>query len=203
MTRTVNPKPEPASKPEEYAEELPSPTAAMVEWNTTVLAENLGAREAFIALLESIPEAPPDAAARIVMAVLGSESIEDIDKPWDAEGMRDFENTMLRVHDLHKMPSAYAGGLGVYLVCQCSQPEVGDMFVLTTGSVSIVAQLVRAYTLQALPLDVIPRKSERATKRGYWPMHLELVRRAGRRVRTRVIEGEAAEVPVAAAEQVQ
>lgn len=166
----------------------------LVEYNAWVLQQYPGGYEAFLMMLAEVPEPDDDAAARIVMEVLGAQSVEDLDKPWDVEGMRDYDGTMLQVQSITKMPSDYKTGLGCYLVCRCSQPELGEVFTLTTGSVSIVAQLVRAHTLNAFPLEVIPRQSEKPTKKGYRPMHLELVRR-GRRVRARVLDQAPAPAP--------
>lgn len=162
-------------------------TQALVEYNAWSLEQHPGAREAFMAMLEAVPEPDDDAAARIVMEIMQAQSIEDLDKPWDVEGMRDYDGTVLQVQSIAKMPSDYKTGLGCYLVCKCTQPGVGEVFTLTTGSVSIVAQLVRAHTLEAFPLEVVPRQSERPTRKGYRPMHLELVRR-GRRVRAQVVD---------------
>ena len=76
--------------------------------------------------------------------------------------------------------------LGWYLVVKCDQPEIGEEFTTTTGSVSIVAQLVRAHVAGWLPLLVVPKQSEKPTRKGYRPMHLELVR--SKRTRAVVID---------------
>lgn len=172
--------------------EMQDQEQGLVEYNAWVLQQYPGGYEAFLAMLGAVPEPDDDAAARIVMEILDAQSIEDLDKPWDVEGMRDYDGSILQVDSITKMPSDYKTGLGCYLVCKCSQPGIGAVFTLTTGSVSIVAQLVRAHTLNAFPLQVIPRQSERPTRKGYRPMHLEMVRR-GRRVRANVIDQPAAE----------
>lgn len=171
----------------EPAGEVVDQEQALVEYNAWALQQHPGAFEAFMAMLEAVPEPDDDAAARIVLEIMAAQSIEDLDKPWDVEGMRDHDGEVLQVHSIAKMPSDYKTGLGCYLVCKCSQPGIGEVFTLTTGSVSIVAQLVRAHTLEAFPLEVVPRQSERPTRKGYRPMHLELVRR-GRRVRAQVVD---------------
>src|SRR5215472_6162415 len=146
------------------ATEAPGETTALVEYNIWALQQYPGAMEQFKAMLVGVPEPDDDAAARIVMQIMSAQSVSDLDKPWDVEGMRDHDGTMLTIHGITKMPSDYATGLGVYLVCDCSEPGIGERFVLTTGSVSIVAQLVKAHQLDAFPLEVVPRKAERPTK---------------------------------------
>ncbi len=166
---------------------------ALQEWNAEVLAAAPGLAEVFLAMLAEVPDPPADATARIVAQILEARSVEELDRPWDAEGMRDYDGSVVRVESIHKMPSDYDQGLGTYLVCHCTQPGIGEKFILTTGSVSIVAQLVRAHALNALPLEVVPRVAEKPTRKGYHPMHLELVRR-GRRQAT-AIDQEPAEGP--------
>lgn len=192
-THTPHPPPPDAL---EVAGGPPEQQTGLIEYNAFVLQQYPGGHEAFLMMLAEVPEPDDDAAARIVMEIMGAQSIEDLDKPWDVEGMRDYDGTVLQVQSITKMPSDYQTGLGCYLVCRCSQPGLGEVFTLTTGSVNIVAQLVRAHTLNAFPLEVIPRQSEKPTRKGYRPMHLELVRR-GRRVRAQVLDQ--APVPVAQA----
>ena len=158
---------------------------ALELYNAEVLATVPGLKEAFLAMLQQVPDPDDDATARIVAAILGAKTAEDLDAAWDAEGMRQWADTAVRVKAVHKLPSTYTGGLGVFLVCRCELPEVGEEFILTTGSVSIVAQLVKAHTHGWLPITVVPRKSE--SRSGYFPMHLELVRNA-KRARPTVID---------------
>lgn len=167
-------------------QESPDQTA-LVEYNAWALQQYPGGPEAFLAMLEAVPEPDEDATARIIMEILSAQSVEDIDKPWDVEGMRDYDGVVVQVNRVHKMPSDYKTGLGCYLVCKCTQPGIGEEFTLTTGSAAIVAQLVRVHTLEAFPIEVVPRQAEKPTKKGYRPMHLELVRR-GRRVRAQVLD---------------
>lgn len=155
-------------------------STALQESNAHMLAAIPGGFQVFMQLLEQVPEPDDDAAARIVMEILAAQNLEDLDRPWDVEGMRDHVDSILRVKSVTRMASDFLGGLGWYLVCRVDQPEIGEEFTLTTGSVSIVAQLVRAHVAGWLPLQVIPRQSAKPTKNGFHPMHLELVRRAGR-----------------------
>ena len=149
----------------------------LAEYNAEVLDSQPGIREAFMLMLVEVPEPADDAAASIVGAILNAGNVEDLDKPWDTEGMRDLVGQALTVHEITRRPSDFAQGLGVYLGCRVTvEAEAADMFV-TTGSVSIVAQLVRAYTLGGLPLRVIPREAAKPTPKGYLPMHLEILRK--------------------------
>jgi hypothetical protein len=178
------------------AGELEESRAQALElYNAQVLQTVPGLQEQFLAMLQDVPEPDDDATARIVASILGAETAEELDAAWDAEGMRDRTDEVVIVKAVHKLPSTYTGGLGVFLVCRCESPGIGEEFILTTGSVSIVAQLVKAHIRGWLPLTVIPRKAE--SRNGYWPMHLELVRQA-KRARPAVIDQPAPPVPAPA-----
>lgn len=148
----------------------------LAEYNAEVLDSAPGVREAFMLMLMEVPEPDDDAAVKIVGAILGAERAEDLDKPWDSDGMRDFFEQRVTVHSITRRPSDYKGGLGVYLGCDCAIPRTGDKLFISCGSVSAVAQLVRAHALQAFPLTVIPTVAKKATPNGYWPYHLAIVR---------------------------
>lgn len=148
----------------------------LAEYNAEVLDSKPGIREAFMLMLSEVPEPEGDAAAKIVGSILGAQAVEDLDKPWDSEGMRDLVDQVVQVRAISRRPSDYAKGLGVYLGCEVLVESTGDEMFVTTGSVSIVAQLVRAHMLKALPLRVIPKEADKPTKNGYIPMHLEMVR---------------------------
>lgn len=188
MTRTTDPTPDKALQELNRNTGGNAENEALQLYNAEVLASAPGLREAFLQLLEQVPEPDDDATARIVAAILGAEAAEELDAAWDAEGMRDYVDQVIRVKRVHKLPSDYQGGLGVFLVCLCDQPHIGEEFILTTGSVSIVAQLVRAHVAGWLPIEVVTRSAE--TRQKYQAMHLELVRR-GRRKRAEVIDQQA------------
>jgi len=185
MTRNAETDPRDGRDSAPQGEMVESRAQALELYNAEVLATVPGLKEAFLAMLERVPEPDDDGTARIVAAILGAETPQELDAAWDAEGMRDFCDQAVIVRAVHKLPSTYTGGLGVFLVCRCELPGVGEELILTTGSVSIVAQLVKAHTHGWLPLTVVPRKAE--SRNGYFPMHLELVRQA-KRARPGVVE---------------
>ena len=148
----------------------------LAEYNAEVLDSQPGIREAFMTMLLAVPEPAEDAAARIVGSILKAQTVEDLDKPWDSEGMRDLLGEVVQIQSISRRPSEFGNGLGAYLGCECVVESTGEGMFVTTGSVSIVAQLVRAHALGKLPLRVIPRQADRPTPQGYFPMHLEMMR---------------------------
>lgn len=172
-------KPAPEVEPTEPAGDGPGEqqVTGLAEYNAEVLNSQPGLREAFLMMLAEVPDPSDDAAARIVGTILQAETAEELDRPWDSDGLRKHFDEIITVHEISKRPSDYTGGLGVYLGCECTMHSSGEQHFLTCGSVSAVAQLVRAHTIGVLPLTIIPRNAKKPTRDGYWPYHLEVVQR--------------------------
>ena len=86
---------------------------------------------------------------------------------------------MLTVRGITRMPSSFAEGLGIFLVVDAIVNETDEMVTVTTSSVAVCAQLLKLNSLEAFPIQVIPRQSERPSKAGYFPQHLEIVKVRG------------------------
>lgn len=134
------------------------------------------ALNAFNSMVAEIPEAGEDALESIIAAIATTETAADLDKPWRTDSMRELSGRELVIESVEKAESDYEDGLGWYLVVHFFDTTTGERTVGTTGAVGIVAQLIRAHHLKAFPLKVIVRVAERATKKGYHPMHLEIMR---------------------------
>lgn len=147
----------------------------LATYNAEVLRSRPGLETRFLKMLELVPEPPDDAVARIVEQILSAETPEELNKPWDSDGMRDLDGQVLTIHDMHKLPSDYRGGLGVYLSCRCTLHSTGETKQLSTGSVNAVSQLVSLYVMKGLPRTVMVRRAERQSRNGYWPYHLEVL----------------------------
>lgn len=140
-----------------------------------------GVLEAFLAMVEEIPEATDDAYARIVRQLINSDHPDDLNRPWDANSLRDLIGEPIRVDSLRRMPSDFEAGIGFYLVVQGHNMRTDEDVTATTGSVAIVAQLARLASMRAIPITVIPREAARPSRNGFRPMHLEvLVPKRGR-----------------------
>lgn len=133
--------------------------------------------EIYSSWLAAVPDAGGDGMDGILAALAMATDPADLDAPWRSAGLELVVNVPLRITGIRKLPSDYPGGLPYFLVIDGAVTETGETISITTGSVSVVAQLVKAHALGAFPLNVIPRKAERASKAGYYPMHLEIGRR--------------------------
>lgn len=127
-------------------------------------------------MLDLVPESGADAWDAILGAIAGAQSIEDLDAPWQADGLADMADRRLTVLSIKKAPSEYQGGWDWYLIVDAIDYDTGEKVVTTTGSTSVVAQLIRAHALGAFPLEVVVRKAVKPTKNGFYPMHLQIIR---------------------------
>jgi hypothetical protein len=154
---------------------MPEQTKELATYDSQILSRSAEAGRELTLLMNDVPEADEDAYARIIADILGAQTPADLDAAWNANGIDKYADVALRVDSIHRMPSDFDEGLGMYLVVNAVIPGDGERVTVTTGSVSICAQLIKAFNLKAFPLIVIPRKSKRPTKAGYYPMHLEIV----------------------------
>lgn len=130
---------------------------------------------AYEAMIADIPEAGGDGYASILIQLAAAEHPDDLDAPWRSGGLEDFINQPLVIRGIRKMPSEFGGGLPWFLVADAAVIATGELVAITTGAVAVVAQLAKAHALGAFPWRVIPRQSERPSKSGYYPQHLEVV----------------------------
>jgi hypothetical protein len=129
----------------------------------------------FADMARVLPTAEEDASMSIVAQILQATTVQELDAPWnDTDGEAligvTFEAQAVTVHQ-----SDYADGLGVFLRVEGVRLDNGEVISFSTGSVSTVAQLVRAYVIKAFPFVCEIVKAERPTKKGYFPLHLKIV----------------------------
>jgi len=131
--------------------------------------------EAYEGMIADVPEAGGDGFEAILEAIAAASSAAELDAPWRSAGLEGLANVPIVVSGIRKMPSDYPGGLPWFLVVDAAVRATGERITVTTGSVGVVAQLVKAWSLDAFPLTVVPRMAARPSRSGYYPMHLEIV----------------------------
>lgn len=157
--------------------ETEAPTGAEQAPSNGAVAIRPDVVEAYMALAAGIPEAGGDGAESILLQILATEDPAALDAPWRADGLRAFLGHPLRVDGLRRMPSEFGGGLPFFLVVDAADLGTGEKVTVTTGAVSVVAQLAKAFALGLIPgWRVVPREAERPSSSGYYPQHLEVMR---------------------------
>lgn len=130
----------------------------------------------FAAMAAGIPAATDeDAYESIVTQLINADGIDELNAPWDTADLSDLTGYRLRIDQIQRRDSDYAGGLGMYMVLKGVNLGTGDKFVFTTGSVSIVAQLARAWFLGGFPVTCEIQVADTPTKNGYRPQHLKVL----------------------------
>lgn len=127
---------------------------------------------AFAQLARTLPATGGDGGEAIIAAILNADSVTDLDAPWSGVAGKALLNTPIEVHEVSVAESDYADGLGVFLVVKGYKLADGTEFTFTTGSISVVAQLVKAYAAGWMPLRCRLVESDRPSKNGYHPQHL-------------------------------
>lgn len=137
---------------------------------------NVDVITAYEHMIDRVPDAGAEGIESILAQVAAVTDPTALDAPWQAGGLAQYAGRSIIVRGIRKLPSDYPGPLPWFLIIDGQDPATGGEVHLTTGSVSVVAQLVKAYVSGWLPIAVIPRLAERPTKDGYYPMHLEVMR---------------------------
>lgn len=144
-----------------------TPTAAVV----AISQEN---RNMFAQMVTMVPGAEDDGINSILAQILKSATWAELSDPWNTEKSAQMVDIDLRIDSITRHDSDYSDGLGVFLLIRGKRMDTDQDVAFACGGVSVVAQLVTAYALQAYPLYGTLRKADKPSKRGYYPLHLEI-----------------------------
>lgn len=131
--------------------------------------------QAFGEMAVMIPSDDGSGTERILAKILSAKTWDQLDEPWEASSIDDILGKQLHVTKVTRSPSTFKGGLGIFLVVHLQDAKTGQEYVKTTGSVSVVAQLARAYALGITAMTVQWERAERPTPGGYYPQHLRVI----------------------------
>ena len=131
--------------------------------------------EAYESMIATVPEAGQDGFERILEVIAQANNVADLDAAWRSRGMEELAGIPLTIRGIKKMPSDFESGLPWFLVVDGVNEVTGEPVTVTTGAVSVVAQLVKAWSMGAFPIRVRPVVAERPSRSGYYPQHLEVL----------------------------
>ena len=136
----------------------------------------------FAQMAAGIPEADDsEAYESIITQLLTADTVDQLNAPWDTDAAEKLAGHQIRIDELTRRPSDFQGGLGMYLVCKGVDQGTGERVVVTTGAVSVVAQLARAYFVGGLPIIATWVIGDPSPQTGRRPQHLQIVALAGSR----------------------
>lgn len=136
-------------------------------------------RMQFAQMATAIPTTDGNGSEAIILAILNAKTWDELDDPWDSEKAKDLIGVEMRIDEIIRHQSRYADGLGIFLVVRGERLDTHQAITWATGSVSVVAQLVKGYLLGAFPLYVMLDQSDQPTERGYYPQHLRVIGSGG------------------------
>lgn len=119
-----------------------------------------------------LPETESDSGASIIEAILGAVDVQDLDAPWDTKDPDALLNEWQIITEASRSLSTYKESLGVFLVVTAVLENTGEEITWTSGSMAVVAQLVKAYAADHFPLRAKLVRADKPTASGYWPHHL-------------------------------
>lgn len=131
--------------------------------------------EQFAEMAVMIPADLGSGTEDILRKILSAKTWDQLDEPWETSDVDDILGKQLRVTKVQRRPSTFKGGLGVFLVLHLTDAKTGKEYVKTTGSVSVVAQIARAYALGVTSLLIEWCRAERPSDNGYYPQHLKVL----------------------------
>jgi len=150
----------------------PEPTTAVALLDKGLVAE-------FTKMITLIPAETDRGAEAIVAQILTATTLDDLDAPWDTASIDDVVGKVFRLERAERRPSDFSEGMGFFLVLHLTDIKTGEKVAKTTGAMSILAQVARAYALGLMPLFVEFVVAERPTRDGYHPHHLKVHGTAG------------------------
>lgn len=142
-----------------------------------VLSANaIAVREQFQTMAMTLPPLDDDGALGIVAQIMNASSVEDLDSAWDTVEAEELLGVKQIITNARYAMSDYEDGLGIFLVIDAINVATGEAFIWTTGSVSVVAQIVKAHHAGWFPLACILQQAKKPTKDGNFPQHLAIYR---------------------------
>lgn len=143
--------------------------------NEVALINDARLLESFAEMAVMIPADLGGGTEDILRKILSAKTWDELDEPWETSDIDDILGKTLRITRVVRRPSTFKDGLGVFLVVHLFDPKTGKEYVKTTGSVSVVGQLARAYALGITAMQVQWCRAERPSTAGYFPQHLKVI----------------------------
>lgn len=131
--------------------------------------------EQFAEMAVMIPADLGSGTEDILRKILSARTWDELDEPWETSEIDDILGKTLHVTKVTRRPSTFRGGLGVFLVIHLTDAKTGKEYVKTTGSVSVVGQIARAYAMGVTAMTVEWCRAERPSEGGFYPQHLKVI----------------------------
>lgn len=145
--------------------------AALAEFNQIILGQK-------DAPPTEVVEDPAEISREIMMQLLSADSDEQLQNFGNATGWKELIGVPIKLMGFRWRPSDLEQGSPVYVVVHGFRVDTGEQVVLTTGAANVLAQLSNLASRNRLgEPDCIwmLAESDKPTKAGFTPLHLEKV----------------------------
>lgn len=128
---------------------------AVVPKNDRTLARRAAIREAFVALVNTVPVAEDGDIADLLGPIIGAATWEELADQDLMESSKTLVGKRIVVESVARAVSDHESLTGFYLQCEGVYPETGESIRFTAGGEHVVATLSKLYVLGALPAEVL------------------------------------------------
>lgn len=126
-----------------------------------------------LAKLDVVDDDPEAAAIEITNRILLATSVDEVLAPRGAVHARDVIGEAFTILGVRWMRSDFPEGTAVYAVMEAKLTRTGEVVAVTCGARNVMAALLKLIELDALPIEVVLRESDKPSSRGFKPMWLE------------------------------
>ena len=148
-----------------------------------VPADRAAVEQAALTLVRMIPDMPESDGAGILAEILNATTPEELNRSSKLPAGQDLGGTTMVITDVHKLPSDLDGDddgtgvrLGYYLIVDATVGSWRKPLRWQTSAPGLALPVCQLYVWGKLPAEVTIRKADKPTKRGFYPMNLEIVK---------------------------
>jgi hypothetical protein len=129
----------------------------------------------FRAFVQSIAsETDEQRSERQLAAILAADNADEVLNANVITKAEDILGHRLTVEGVRAAESDYADGPDFYLIFDCFDNSTGKPVTVECGAAEVVVKVARLAQLGLLPVDLVIRRKDKATRNGFFPLFAEL-----------------------------
>lgn len=133
-------------------------------------------REAFLQMVLVVPEMEGDGGANIIAQIMQGTSVLDSNDIWTSSDSEKLVGIELEIRSINRFESDYSEGLGWFFLVEAVNLRSGELIRFSNGSQTVMAQLVKAYLGDELPIRAVLEEAKlRRGHEGKPPQHLRII----------------------------
>lgn len=118
-------------------------------------------------------QSPEEIQRSMLEKILSATTVDEVYAVQDVRHARDILGEAFEATDIRFNVSDYTDGVPFYLIVDGYDVATGDKITVTCGGATVMAQLYQLKRLGAFPAKVKFQQAKKATKQGYFPLHIE------------------------------